>query len=759
MTNSIKATADFESRSACSLRNSGSWRYSLDPTTEVLCLAYRLPYWEKGRTGLWHPAFPHLGIEEGESFDDLAELFVWVVDGGLVESHNSWFEAGIWNNICVPHYGWPVLPLRQRRCSAAKAAAHSLPRKLEDVAEVSELEITKDTEGAKTMKKMAAPRKPIKADRSAWAKQHSPCAVCAATGRVESFKKDGTPTKRGMKCPACAGHGYDNSRPIPVMPRLWHESRELMETLWAYCRQDVLAEEELSDNLPDLNEHETEIYLVDQAVNERGFRLDPDAIDAALDIIDEEFADLNAELFELTEGAVERATQRDRMMEWLEEQGLSLPNTQAATITDYLARTDLTPTVRRGLELLQALSKSSTAKFVKMRSWICPDNRVHGGLLFHGAGTGRWSGAGIQPHNFPKGKLKDMEDVWNIIKYRDRSALPLIFADKAGNPLTVMDTLSSALRGVIVAAPGKQLYVADYASIEARVLLWAAGDKEALNVFHNNEDIYCYMADDIFGYKTNKDDHPKERGIGKIAVLGLGYQMGAAKFVDTCALGGVTIAEDHFCAQCGRGTREHSRVRDHAFEWEDHADPNDLTAVRIVTAYREKFWRVKEMWSDQEAAAIDAVYLEGERVQCGVVSWFTEDGFLYCELPSGRRLAYPEPEVRTQITSWGEKRPQLTFMGINPYNRAWQRQHTYGGSLVENIVQAIARDLLADAMLRCELSGLYVPVLTVHDEIICEVADGVGNLHEFEQLMAARPDWAPDCPIAAEGFIARRYKK
>jgi len=759
-----RATLDFETRSACSLRNHGSWRYSLDPTTEILCLVWRLPYWETGRTALWHPAFPHLDIPESNDLDDRAELFTWIANGGLVEAHNAWFERGIWKNILTVSYGFPDIAHRQWRCSAAKAAAHSLPRALEDVGDATELEVVKDMDGHKVMKTVMKPRKPTKVDKAAWAKQHAPCRVCDGVGRVGSLKKDGTPTIKGMKCSRCKGSGARPGAKLPPMPLLYNESKELFERLWDYCRQDVLAEEALSLNLPDLSPLETEIFLTDQAVNERGFQLDPDAIAAALDIIDEEFKELNAELVVLTGGVVEKATQREHMMEWLETQGLSLDNTQKATIEELLARkehpdnapwfTVPTGAVRRGLELMLALGKSSTAKFVKMRDWICPDNRVHGGLLFHGASTGRWSGAGIQPHNFPKGKLKDMEDVWNILKYRNREVIPLIFADKDGNALSVMDTLSSALRGCIVAAPGKQLYVADYASIEARVLLWLAGDTDALDVFRTGADIYCYMADDIYGYTTNKRDHPKERGIGKIAVLGLGYQMGASKFVETCALGGVEMREDAECEVCRKPSKKH-RHANHDFE---DANPGEITAVKVVDAYRTKFWRVVQMWKDQEAAAISAV-LTGRRVKAGRITWFTEDGFLYCELPSGRRLAYPEPEIHENYTSWGELRPQLTFMGLDTYTRQWRRLTTYGGMLTENIVQAVSRDLLAEAMLRCEKSETYVPVLTVHDEILAEASIGQGTVKEFEKLVAEVPTWAEGCPVEAEGFCATRYRK
>lgn len=339
------------------------------------------------------------------------------------------------------------------------------------------------------------------------------------------------------------------------------------------------------------------------------------------------------------------------------------------------------------------------------------------------------------------------DELWADLKTRDRD----LIRSKYGS---VMAALSHGLRGAIVAAPGKQLYVADYASIEARVLLWLAGDTEALRVFERGEDIYCYMADDIYGYTTNKHDHVKERSIGKIAVLGLGYQMGAPKFVTTCALGGVEMPLDSECVECGKDSTKHHRA-DHDFV---DSMPDTITAVKVVNAYRTKFWRVKAMWQAQETAAVMAV-LHDEYQEANRCGWFMEEGFLYCELPSGRRLAYPEPQVEQRRTSWGALKDTLTFMGKDTYSHQWQRLTTYGGMLTENIVQAVARDLMAEAMLRCERSKTYTPVLTVHDELIAEARIGTGDVKEFEALMATCPSWADGCPVEAEGWRGGRYHK
>lgn len=376
------AEVDFETRSACNIRKSGAWKYSFDPSTEILCLAFRLPYWKKDRVALWHPAFPHLGIEES-GVDDLVELFNWIVQGELIEAHNAAFERCIWQNVACPRLGWPAVAGSQWRCSAAKAAAHSLPRGLDDAAYALGLSVRKDAAGGKVMLKLSKPRKPRKAEVAAWVKEHG-------------------------KQP---------------MPRLWHESKELFEQLFSYCKQDVRTEKAVSDAVPDLSEAETAMYTLDQTINERGFLLDMDAVDCALALISAETTRLNDELKILTGGCPDKATQRKKMHDWFLDQWVIIEDTKAGTVDEALKRDDLTPKVRRGLELLQSLSRSSTAKYEAMRNWACHDGRVRGGLLYHGASTGRWSGAGVQPHNFPRGTVKDIDGAWRTLKTRDRAAI------------------------------------------------------------------------------------------------------------------------------------------------------------------------------------------------------------------------------------------------------------------------------------------------------------------------------------------------
>jgi DNA polymerase len=383
--NEPRSVIDFETRSAASIKKVGAWAYSTHPSTDVLCLAFRLPYWEPGRTGLWHPAFPHLGIEEPESFEDIEELVEWIRGDGLVEAHNVFFEYCIWNNVLMPRYGWPVIRLTQWRCSAAKAASYALPRGLDDAASALHLKIRKDAEGAKVMKKISKPRKALKRELEAW-------------------------MKAGVNPPEI----------------LWHESRELFERLWAYCRIDVLAEEAVSESLEDLNPHETELFLFDLAINARGFQLDTEAVSTALRLLAHESELLNGELAVVTDGYVTQASQRENMKLWLASEGCELPDTQGPTLNGVLTNPRLSDRARRAIEIMRALGRSSTAKYAAMDSWLDPaDGRVRGGLLYHGASTGRWSGKGIQPHNFPKlsptpkGQKSDPNDIerlWECLK-------------------------------------------------------------------------------------------------------------------------------------------------------------------------------------------------------------------------------------------------------------------------------------------------------------------------------------------------------
>jgi DNA polymerase len=298
-----------------------------------------------------------------------------------------------------------------------------------------------------------------------------------------------------------------------------------------------------------------------------------------------------------------------------------------------------------------------------------------------------------------------------------------------------LQLLSESLRGTIIAPPGKLLFVADYVGIEARVLLWCAQDHAETQKFTGDYDIYLDMASTIYGRPLTKADK-HERQLGKVAILGLGYQMGAKRFVSAAATYGITIEQES-------------------------DDPDEMTAQKVVDTYRAKYWRTKQLWYDQETAAGECAFSKDEGVihECYPVKWYRSGRFLYCELPSGRKLAYPDAAIKPTVTAWGSRKNSLTYMGVNAMTRKWQRQTSYGGLLVENIVQAISRDVMAEAMLRCEESRIYFPILSVHDEAISEAHKDLGNLADYEALVAQVPTWAPGLPIAVEAWSGGRYRK
>lgn len=730
-----RATIDFETRSACDIKRCGSWIYSLHPSTEVMCLAIMLPGWHEAE--LWHPAYPYLGIEE-EGREHLQALFDYLAKAdSLVEAHNAFFEVGIWENICVPILGWPSIDRSKWRCSAAKAAVHSLPRDLLNACLAMDVSEKKDDEGKKVMLKVSKPRKALKAERQ------SP--------------------------------GFDPDR------ILWHENLELFQKLWDYCRQDTKAEHALSSALADLSDEEQRVWFMDLQMNCRGIRVDLDMAKAALELGDQYCTQLNRELRDITSGEVEMASSRVKLKDWVNRQGVALPDTTAATIEKFKALKGLRADVHRVLHICKEVNQTSTAKYQTAILQASPgDHRLRGQVIYHGAGTGRWAGKGLQPHNFKKGSLKDPDLACEIIKLRDLNTVCALYGSDA-----VMETLSGAIRGVMIPSDDREMIVADFAAIEARCVLWLARQMSALDVFYRGEDIYCDMASGLYGRTITKKDKD-ERQFGKQAILGLGFQMGFVTFLITCAKYDIRFSPEMCKRIVGDDYARHeeavkkyftvgklAKQRQHKLKYGTKTAPgldqdwdevvHELVLMKYTTEkYRERYPEVATMWDDQEAAAIAAVRSPGRIVDVvrGRNSYVFEGRFLKMILPSGRCLHYPDPTIKMKAVPWNpeEFRPELRFMTSLP-GSGWVPTGTYGGMLVENLTQATARDLMAQAMVRCDDHPKYDVLMSVHDELIAECPIGVGNVKEFEQLMAETPAWANGCPVDAEGWIGRRYRK
>lgn len=592
-----------------------------------------------------------------------AELVQYIEQGGDLRAWNAQFERVIWNDILAKRYGWPKTTIAQWFCTAAEARAMALPGALGQSADVLGVEQQKDLQGASLMLRMARPR------------------------------------------------AYDENR-----QPIWWDVPERVQRLVAYCQQDVRTEVAVARAIRRLTENERRIFELDQRINDRGVCVDKKLAKAAKALAEKATLEANRALYDLTQGKVSKVSNVGRLTAWLADQGL--PATSLAKDDLAQLRNQATGTAAEVLELRAEAGKSSVAKIDAMLDAVGADGRVRGLLLYHGAATGRWAGRLVQPQNFPRGDVADPESYIGLVLSRDYDGLNAL-----ANPLSV---ISSLLRSMLIAAPNSKLVAADFSAIEARVLAWLAGEELLLETFRKGGDVYKVMASKIFSVPVT-DVTKDQRQLGKMAILGLGYGMGANKFVDSCRKqAGIELTPEQ--------------------------------AKSIVQLYRNTNRKITGFWDQLNRAAIDAVNNEGGIYPVGPIKYTSRGGYLWCVLPSKRPLAYARPKVVERETPWGDTRPAVSFEGMDSFTKKWSRHDLYGGLLAENVVQAVARDIMAEAMLRVEDAG-YRIIMSVHDELVAEVSDLFGSVEEFEKLMSVAPDWASDCPIDAEGWEGPRYKK
>ena len=491
---------------------------------------------------------------------------------------------------------------------------------------------------------------------------------------------------------------------------------EKWQKFLSYCKQDVETERAIRNKIAFFEIPDTEIalYNLDQKINDTGVLLDPVLINNAL-YIDTNYRErLKAEAIEIT--GLANPNSAAQLKKWIaDETDTAVDGLKKDDVLQLLKDVD-NETVERMLYIRQEMSKTSVKKYVAMTKTLCADERVRGLLQFYGAGrTGRWAGRLIQVQNLPRIELKDLDLARTLVRKNDAEGLELLF----GN---VPDTLSQLIRTAFIASPGCRLIVSDFSAIEARVIAWLAGEKWRLEVFNTHGKIYEASAAQMFKVpieSITKGNPLRQKG--KISELALGYQGGPGALEKMGALKmGLT---------------------------EDELQP-------LVTAWRNANPAIVRLWADMGAAAIDAVE-NGERVLLHHgVAFFVQKGVLFMELPSGRRLSYMCPKLKTG--KFGGM--ALTYQGMDQTTKQWCTLDTYGGKLVENCVQAIARDCLADAMLRLDAAG-YKIVMHVHDEVVLEVLDNAGTLAEVDEIMSAEIMWAKGLPLTAEGFETSYYKK
>jgi DNA polymerase len=482
-----------------------------------------------------------------------------------------------------------------------------------------------------------------------------------------------------------------------------------------YCRQDVVVEQAIREKLHwfTIPSSEKKLWSLDQKINDKGVLLDPPFVKNAIRF-DLDFAErLSTEAIQLT--GLDNPNSVSQLKAWMQEAtGEEIASLSKETVPVLLKSTN-SETAKRVLEIRQEMSKTSVKKYLAMSKAICADSRVRGLLQYYGANrTGRWAGRLVQVQNLPQNHLPDLALARQLVREGDINMLEMLF----GN---VPDTLSQLIRTSFIAPKDHRFIVADFAAIEARVIAWLAGEAWRLNVFATHGKIYEASASQMFKVPIESITKGSPlRQKGKVSELALGYQGGPNALITMGALKMGLLEEE---------------------------------LPKLVKMWRNANRKIVEYWYEVEAAAIAAINGEPNSIKHGI-KFFMERGVLFIELPSKRRLAYLRPKVA--MGKFGSM--AITYEGMSQTTKQWTRQDTYGGKLVENIVQAVARDCLADAMLRVDAAG-YPIVMHVHDEIVMEVKNGAGSLEEVNKIMGQTIPWAKGLPLRADSYETEFYKK
>lgn len=754
--------------------------YFQHPSADVLCYSYILP--SKPVPQRWRPGMPVP-----------LDLCVHIAGGGLMEAWNAAFERGAWSELMVKRYGFPELPLRQTRCAMARARAFSLPGALGDAGTVVGAAVQKDKRGKALLNKFSMPRNPTKLDPRrrilpAW----EPDATVALYNAM----------------------GYDTN----TFPKGWYVTDHADTIALAeYCDTDVLSEEQVSRVTPEIDGEELEFWFADQAIIERGVHIDVDGVRNCIAVIEQAHALYNAELQRITscsldgddedEEGVTSASKVKQLLEWLDRRYVSLEKLDEETVAGALKRDDLAADVRRVLEIRQLIGSASVKKVYAMLTTVAQDDRLHDLFNYHAARTGRVTGEGAQPTNMPNSGPRVMRcscgrhhrvgasscpwcgfpvapgakpEEWGFEAARD--ALEVTSSQQLklvehfmGDAMAVV---SGCLRLLFNAAPGHDLISADYSSIEAVVLAMLAGVQWRIDVFRTHGRIYEASAAQMFGVSfeeimagagytpeelarpqwwTHKpaaptDKHHPLRKLGKVAELALGYLgwVGAAKNFDM------------------PGTDE--EIQANILKWRD-ASPEIVELGGGQTRRISKYERLPELFGIEGAfvrairePSVWHVVRRRDGSDTGVAYFGTPGRTVFCRLPSGRKLTYHNCTLNYSRRPFAQAwEVSISYEGYNtnPKNgpRGWIRMDTYAGKLMENVVQATARDILRYAIVNLERAG-YAVVLHVYDEIVSEIRQGWGSIEEFVRIMGTMPDWAKDWPIRVGGpWRGDRYRK
>ncbi|WP_315168728.1 DNA polymerase [Metaclostridioides mangenotii] len=492
---------------------------------------------------------------------------------------------------------------------------------------------------------------------------------------------------------------------------------EKWDTFVEYCRQDVVVEREIRQKLSryETTKREKQLWDLDQRINDRGVEVDTVLVNAAIELDQEYTNRLTLEAKELT--GLDNPNSAAQLKKWLTNKvGFEVTSLTKDSIPELKEKTD-DPDVIRLLELRQKMSKTSIKKYEAMKVSKGNDNRVRGLLQFYGANrTGRWAGRLVQVQNLPRNKIKDLDLARGLVSYRELDILDFAYG-------SVPDILSQLIRTAFIPKEGCRFIVSDFSAIEARVIAWLAKESWRIDVFNTHGKIYEASAAQMFSVPVEsigKGDPLRQKG--KIAELALGYGGSVGALTKMGAL-------------------------------EQGLEEEELQP--LVTTWRKANPNITKFWWDCDKAAKKAIK---ERTTVSMqfgIKFIYDPGVLFIQLPSGRKLAYIRPKIEPHQTFSGDK---ITYEGMNQTTKKWERINTYGPKIVENIVQAVARDCLRESMFNVENEG-YEIVMHVHDELILEVPKDKGSIDELNSIMCRPIEWAEGLPLNADGFECNYYMK
>lgn len=519
---------------------------------------------------------------------------------------------------------------------------------------------------------------------------------------------------------------------------VWWTDEDKLQRLYEYCRQDVRVERELSARTIPLSRAERAVWLLDFKINQRGVAVDMETAMAGADAAVSLKEKAGRDLMGITGGAVESVSALNALKEWMGERGVPAPSLDKDAVESLLA-TEIPPDVRSALVCRSESNKASLAKLDRIVSLAGTDNRLRNWSQYHGASTGRFAARGVQTHNLVR-DMPPAEVVEDVMKSVRDGALDWV--DLAYGP--PMDMLSKCLRSFFVAPPGSLLSVGDWNAVEGRGTAWVSKEDWKLDVFRaydagRGAGAYEQSASRMFDIPVEQIDKDSQyRFIGKVSELAFGYQggVGAAR----------RFLPNHLSSQFSNG---------------------ELNRWKL--AWRAAHPNVVKMWYSLQRAAIEAVQSPGEITTAGPFQFRVNGSFLWCRLPSNRVMCYPYPKLLS-----GSRGPILTYMTVPSANdikrgqiikdvmnsNTWARVGTYGGALMENVVQAICRDILVDAMLELDARGVQI-VMHIHDEIVAEAPqDEAPEVKRImDGVMSASPAWGLDFPLKADAHLLERYRK